>query len=145
MKITVANTELVSINAVFPPAPESDPNVNNFEKWLQKESKLSSPDIETMVCFIRVIKQKGRHACFLVLTIPDTQNPDILGDSLALGTTFVWPAKDSTLSKDEIVTRAEADFNRFSKNCKTPDCIFYAASRVVVGYRNGDYKTLTVK
>lgn len=129
----------------WPAKPERDPNVTSFEKWLHKESSLKNSDIANLVCFIRLRTLKGHPACYLVLSEISERNPSLLGDKLVLGNLWVWPMMASDITKDDLFALIEKDFKNFSKKCQAPDCIFYAAKKVVVGYRNDDYKELSIK
>ena len=52
---------------------------------------------------------------------------------------------ESEIKKADLFEMIENDFKNFKKKCRTPECIFYAASKVVVGYRNDEYRELSMK
>lgn len=128
----------------FPPKPESDPNINTFEKWLQKQAGLSCPNIEKMICNIRLMTLNGRPACYLVISMPDEKNPDILSDNGVIGNTFVWSVEDSAISKENLVSIIDTEFKHFARSCEKTNCIFYKALRVVVEYQQGKHKVLSI-
>lgn len=130
---------------IWPPKLDNDKNVNSFDRWLEKESGLSTPDISNMICFIRLMHIKKSPACYLVLTKPDILDSTILKDSIVLGNAFAWPNKYSNMSNTEFLVKVESEFLRYSRSCLTLDCNFYKASKVVVGFRNNDYKVLHFK
>lgn len=126
------------------PKPESDPNINTFEKWLEKQAGLSCPDIETMVCNIRLMNLNYKPACYLVIAMPDERDPDILSDNRVIGTAFVWSDKDSSTSKEAIASIIETEFKHFAKKCEKTNCIFRKALKVVVEYEQKKHKTLSI-
>ncbi len=129
----------------WPAEEDSDSSITSFEKWLKKESKLSSSKISNLVCFIRLKRWKGHPACYLVLSKPDKRDDSILTDSEVLGNLWVWPMLESEISKANLFMQIENDFKSFTKSCQTKNCIFFAAKKVVFGYRNDDYKELSIK